>query len=811
MGIVRSPVRRGAASRTRTTAAFHATRKEARGIRDARGRDLPRIAEAFADPKSDTMNAPARSAAATPERLLPPHGWRGLARLVLEGLAAGLFASLVLALAVFIAATQAQAAPMATKVAGTLASDTRGGALRLASSDELPAVVAPLVATDVSVDVAGIVSRTKVTQRFVNPTEAWREGVYLFPLPEGAAVDHMRVETGGRVIEGEIRERGAAKLAYESAKREGRQAGLVEQERPNLFTTSVALLPPDAEVVVTIEFQETLRYDSGSFRLRYPLAITPRYVPAESRVRPQFPSDLAHLVPDREVGSDPTFDDAGRIVAPFALPGERTTAPVTMSITIDAGFPLASIESTSHALDVDTLPDGRVHVALAEGSVPADRDLELAWTPAVGAAPGAAVFTEQRNGRTQALVMILPPSGDATGPALPREATFVVDTSGSMSGTSIAQAKEATQFALSRLAPGDRFNVIEFNSRTRALFAAPMPVDETTIGAARRFVDALRADGGTEMKPALAAALSPDAAQGYARQVFFLTDGAVGNEHELLALIRNRLGDRRLYTIAIGPSPNAWFIRKAAQVGRGTSTFIGDVRDVRERMTELFAKLERPVLTDLSLTWPVGADVYPSRLPDLYAGEPIVVSASFDGPPKTLSVVGRRGKSAWGALLPTGAGTPAAGVGALWAREKIRALSDAIIEGAPEDEVKPLIVATALENHLVSKYTSLVAVDVTPIAPAGTTPERTAIPGLLPAGLDPAGFIGGVPQTATPATLLLVVGIVLLALAGFARQAPRAAGAPAPIARDDHDSAAARIDVPMLALGRRVDLARRIC
>lgn len=836
MRSVRSPVRRGAARRTRATAAFHAPGRRLEGSA-TRQAAIPPIAPAFADPESTTMNVPAPASVAAPSRLLPPQGWRGLARLVLEGLAAGVFASLVLALAVFIAATQAEAATTASPFARAVAAEApRGGTLRLAASGEATAVAAPLVATDVRIGVAGIVSRTTVTQRFVNPTDAWREGVYLFPLPEGAAVDHLRVETDGRLIEGQIRERAAAKKTYEAAKREGRQAGLVEQERPNLFTTSVALLPPNAEVVVTIEFQETLRYDSGSFRLRYPLAITPRYVPADALDASAAEADVGDGLlrassgrspPDREkvgsdptftyVGSDPTFQadavlvDASRITAPFALPGEGATAPVTLSITIDAGFPLAAIESTTHAIDVDTLPDGRVEVSLAEGSVPADRDLELAWTPAVGADPGAAVFTEVRNGRTHTLVMILPPAADVAGPVLPREATFVVDTSGSMSGTSIVQAKEATQFALSRLKPGDRFNVIEFNSRTRSLFPAPMPVDAKTIEAAKRFVDALRADGGTEMKPALAAALAPDALPGYARQVFFLTDGAVGNEHELLKLVRARLGDRRLYTIAIGPAPNAWFIRKAAQFGRGTSTFIGDVRDVRERMTELFAKLERPALTDLALTWPVGADVFPSELPDLYSGEPIVVAASFDGPPKTLSIVGRRGRTAWGALLPTGAGTPAEGVGALWAREKIRSLSDAMIEGAPEDEVKPLIVATALEHHLVSKYTSLVAVDVTPIAPAGTTPLRSDIPGLLPAGLDPAGFVGGVPQTATPATLLLIAGLALLAIAWFARSSMTRPGRRGRPLRPAPAVANGVVDARWPSLARRADIARRIC
>ena len=722
-----------------------------------------------------------------PAPLLPPNGWRGLARLALEGVAAGLVVSVMLALAVFIVASQAEAAPLHSRTAGVVAADANGGVLRLAANGDEPALAAPLVATDIKVVVAGIVARTTLTQRFVNPTGAWREGVYLFPLPDHAAVDHLRVESDGRVIEGQVQERAAAKKRYDDAKRSGRQAGLVEQERPNLFTTSIALLPPHDEVVVTIEFQQTLAWEAGTFHFRLPLAITPRYVPG---------GRLAAASITDEQDPAASVEDAERILAPFELDPAR--APVTFALTLDAGFPLASIESTSHAITVEHASDGRAEVTLADEEVPADRDLELAWTPAVGAEPGAAVFTERRDGRTHALVMVLPPSVDAGGPILPREATFVVDTSGSMSGVSIVQAKEATLFALSRLSRGDRFNVIEFNSRTRSLFAAPMPVDATTLEAARAFVGALKADGGTEMKPALAAALAPEALPGYARQVFFLTDGAVGNEHELVKMIRARLGDRRLYTIAIGPAPNAWFIRQAAKFGRGTATFIGDVRDVRERMTALFEKLERPALTDLAITWPVGAEVYPPQLPDLYAGEPIVVSASFAGAPTTLSIVGRRGTSAWGTLLPTGAGAPAEGIGKLWARERIATLSDAMIEGAPEEEVRPLIVATALEHHLASRYTSLVAVDVTPVVPAGTEAARTAIPALLPAGLEASGFAGSLPQTATPAPLLAIVGAGLAALAWIARKGRL------PVRQST-------LDGPMRTLLRRADVARRVC
>jgi Ca-activated chloride channel family protein len=729
-----------------------------------------------------------------PASMLPPRGWRGLARLALEGLAAGLVASVALALAVFIVASQAEAAAPGVRSAALATADTHGGALWLSATGDEPAIAAPLVATDIRVAVVGIVARTTLTQRFVNPSAAWREGVYLFPLPENAAVDHLRVEAGGRVIEGQVQERAAAKKRYDDAKRSGRQAGLVEQERPNLFTTSVALLPPRGEVVVTIELQQTLAWDDGTVRFRFPLAVTPRYVPGGALAAAEPASDtMPDTVSDTASSG---VDDAERIAAPFML--DEALAPVTFAMTLDAGFPLSSVESASHAIRVERGDDGRAEVALADDVVPADRDLQLAWTPAVGAEPAAAVFSERRDGRTHVLVMVLPPSVDAGGPALPREATFVVDTSGSMSGVSIVQAKEATLFALSRLKPGDRFNVIEFNSRTRSLFPAPVPVDATTLDAARAFVGALKADGGTEMRPALVAALAPEAQPGYARQVFFLTDGAVGNEHELVKLIRARLGDRRLYTIAIGPAPNAWFIRQAAKVGRGTATFIGDVRHVRERMTTLFARLERPALTDLAITWPAGAEAYPQQLPDLYAGEPIVASATFVGDATTLSIVGRRGRSAWGALVAPGAGTPADGIGKLWARERIAALSDAMIEGAPEDEVKPLIVATALEHHLVSRYTSLVAVDVTPIAPAGIDPERSVVPGLLPAGLEASGFVGSLPRTATPAPLLAIVGAVLMAMAWGVRRVRLPLHAP-------------KVDASMRVLLRRAEVARRVC
>lgn len=674
--------------------------------------------------------------------------WRDLARLAADALGVGLAISLALALAVFIVATQAQAA------SGDVAARP-GGGLRLAAPDGT-IVEAPLVFTDVAIEVHGIVERTRVTQHYVNPTDGWREGVYTFPLPEKAAVDRLRMQVGARLIEGRIRERAQAKKEYEVAKQQGRKATLFEQERPNLFTTSVAHIGPGETVVVAIEYQQALRYDDGAFRLRFPLAITPRYIPGSAVLAS---GDGAGWAQPTDVVSD-----ADRITPPVLHPSHGKINPVTLTVDLHAGMRLAKVTSPHHPIATEERAGHVYRVTLADGAIPADRDFELAWTPDTGAAPAAALFTETRGGMTYALLMLVPPAAPAAATRVPREVQFIVDTSGSMHGVSMAQAKAALALALDRLQPGERFNVIEFNSNARPLFAAPMPVDPATLARARAFVGGLSARGGTEMAPALELALGSRASPGYVGQVVFLTDGAVGNEDALFALIHRKLGERRLFTVGIGPAPNAHFMTKAAQFGRGTFTFIGDVNEVQAKMDALFRKLESPALTDIGVVWPGGAQVWPQRVPDLYAGEPLTVSAAFDGPAHEVTIIGHRGGAQWQSRLLPGE-EAAHGVGALWARAKISALNDKVREGTPEDEIRPLVLALALEHHLVSKYTSLVAVDVAPTAPAGVASLKTALPGNLPAGLSHEAIFGGVPKTATPAQLQLLLGALLLAVA----------------------------------------------
>ena len=252
-------------------------------------------------------------------------------------------------------------------------------------------VNAPTLATEVSFRVAGVVARATVRQHFRNATDGWVEGVYVFPLPETAAVDHLLMRVGERTIEGQIREREQAKAEYQQARAEGRKASLVEQERPNIFTTSVANLGPGEELVVEIEFQQTLSFDEGEVRLRFPLVVGPRYIPGQEI-----------LEGIRGLGWSPdttAVPDASRITPPVLPPGEALRNPVTIEVELDAGFPVRELRSRYHAIVSEERGEGRYRVRLRDELAPADRDFELAWTPQPGTMPRGALFREERGER----------------------------------------------------------------------------------------------------------------------------------------------------------------------------------------------------------------------------------------------------------------------------------------------------------------------------------------------------------------------------------------------------------------------------
>lgn len=620
-------------------------------------------------------------------------------------------------------------------------------------------VPAPVQKTDVDISVRGLLSETVVAQRFTNPTDDWMEGVYVFPLPAKAAVHAMRLVIGDRIIEGQVKEKRQAQKTYAEAKRQGKKASLVVQERPNIFTTSVANIGPGETVEVRIEYQQSLHFSDDELELRFPMVVGPRYIPGT-------PAQTASQ------GSGWAFDtnqisDASRITPPVLHPDEGEVNPVTLTVTLDAGFPISRLVCPYHPVEMTTRSSGIRSIVL-DGPTPANRDFVLRWAPERGRGPQAAVFTEEWNGESYVLVMVLPPADEVSSEVrLPRETVFVIDTSGSMGGASIGQAQAALAYALDQLAPEDFFNIIEFDSSFHALFSAARPAMPAAVLEAKAWVRRLRADGGTEMMGALMKALRDTSELTPLRQVVFITDGCVGNEDALFAAIERHLGRSRLFTIGIGSAPNGHFMERAASFGRGTFTYIGAPAEVEPKMSALFEKLENPVLADIEIAWPdPSTEMWPQRIPDLYAGDPIIVAAKLGTTVGDVAISGVVADSSWQTHIGLRIGASRAGVNRLWARRKIAALMDEKSRGATEDEVRSLVLPVALDHHLVSKYTSLVAVDVTPSRPAGSELKKSAVPTNLPAGWQYGKVFGAIPTGGTASRLHLLLAAVLI-LAGL--------------------------------------------
>lgn len=640
----------------------------------------------------------------------------------------------IIVLAVFFTTPGAFAAP------GQLVTinDAASGALLFESQVPGQFVEAPRLATDVAITISGPIARTRVTQRFENVSDAWVEGTYVFPLPDGAAVDTLKMQIGERFIEGKIEEKQKAKEIYEQAKRDGKKASLLSQQRPNIFTNAVANIGPGESIVVQIEYQESVALEGNQFSIRFPMVVAPRYNPLPVQ---------KHLVDFSDGGwgvVDPV-PDRGEITSPVLKPEEGLINPVTLTVDLDAGFALGDVRSSFHPITKTTNSDSHITVQLGDETVPADRDFELLWTPQSGAAPSAALFTENVEGEDYYLLMVTPPSALTETAPQPRDVTFVFDTSGSMQGQSIRQAREALALAVTRLNAGDRFNIIQFNSSFDTLFRASQPVSEGSIAHALTYIRSLEADGGTEMLPALEAALGTPA-DDMLQQVIFLTDGAIGNEQALFDTIAQQRGEARIFTIGIGSAPNSYFMSRAAELGQGTFTHIGDVGQVRERMETLFEKLERPAITNVQAQWPRGSaqEAWPAPIPDLYHGETLVIAAKSDAQSGLLTLSGAHDGAGWQVDLPLDKASARPGIAKLWARKKIKSLEMARAHrGANLEALDTAVLGTALTHGLVSRLTSLVAVDTEPSRPPEEAIAQTQVPHNLPKGWNFGAVFGG--------------------------------------------------------------------
>ncbi|MFN3240687.1 MAG: VIT domain-containing protein [Planctomycetota bacterium] len=592
----------------------------------------------------------------------------------------------------------------------------------------------PLQHTDVAAKVALNISSVTVTQTFHNPFASKIEAVYVFPLPQDAAVSDFVMKLGDRRIRGIVRERDEARRIYEQARAQGYNASLLQQERPNIFTQSVANIEPDQTIDVATTYFQTLPWRDGAFEMVVPTVVGPRFQPAGR---------------DDGVGAiaaDAPGTSGQPVEVPYRVDAAGDGPGIAIEVALDAGIELGEIACKSHQVAIARDGEQRATVALRDGEAVPNRDFVLRYAPKQQQLGGAvSMQLGGDSGDGWFTVLLQPPAGAVDGEAMPREMVFVVDCSGSMSGEPIAVCKRAIRSCLERLRPEDTFTVIRFSDAASSLGEAPLHATPQNVRRAMAYVESLGGGGGTMMSRGVRAALQPRVAEGRRRIVTFMTDGFIGNEREILGIVRRHVGGSRIFSFGVGTSVNRYLLERMADVGRGVAAYIDVSESGQRQVDELFRRIERPALADLSIDWG-GAevcDVEPQRLPDLFCGRPILVHGRVKNAlPKTVTLRGKAGRDDVSVALPVQATREHPAIAKLWARARIRTLADAVAWVATPDKLRQEILQLALAHGLASEVTSFVAVDASrttdgefgttvPVAvpvPRGTKYETT-VPG----------------------------------------------------------------------------------
>ena len=619
--------------------------------------------------------------------------------------------------------------------------------LELFDSQGLQVSSAIILKSDANMTLTGLINHVVVTQTYRNENPFAVNARYVFPLPDESAVHAMTMRIGERVIKGEIDKKNEAEKKYTEAKKAGKQAALVRQQRANMFITNVANIGPGEQVIIELEYQEIIDYSSGTFAIRFPTTITPRYhaISGEVEVNTQ---NQTHVNPFPTGWLSPVYSTQN-----ITQTDNAPSSQFSLNIDIDVGLELVDINSKFHNVDVQNTAFGQYKIALNETNA-VNRDFVLEFKPLQKEQAQAAFFTQQfENGDRYGLAMLMPPGDHFTHTQrLPREMVFVVDTSGSMHGQSMEQAKKALFYALSLLDSDDSFNIIGFDSVVNPMSDKPLIASDFNLRRAERFIYSLRADGGTEIQSALDTVLDGSQFDGFVRQVVFLTDGSVSNEDALFKNIQSKLGDSRLFTVGIGSAPNSFFMRRAADIGKGSFTFIGSTSEVQPKMQQLFDKLAHPAITNLGLSDESGnsLDFWPSPLPDLYFGEPIMVAIKLNNA-KSVVLAGQTAQGPLSIKLSTQNSSSAQGIAKLWARQKIKSLLLYNEQNTVKDEVQEL----ALTHQLLSPFTAFIAIEQTQIKEVA---EQTA----QATNAVPQGMAMRLPQTDGQSRLHILLGCILL-------------------------------------------------
>ena len=595
----------------------------------------------------------------------------------------------------------------------------------------------PLKHTDVDAEISGFIARVTVTQQFHNPTGEKIEAVYTFPLPQDSAVDRMEMKVGERTIVGEIHPREEAREIYEAAKASGHVAGLLDQQRPNIFTQAVANITPGAEVTITISYTQLLKYEAGDYEFVFPMVVGPRFIHGES---------VGHEGTGTEDDTT-SVPDASKISPPMMPKGTRAGHDISLAVRIEAGVPIYSTQSILHDADYEFPSATSAVVTLKDKNTIQNKDFVLKYSVAGEMVQSGAITHAPGGGMGYFALVVQPPKSAKPKFITPKEMIFVIDTSGSQSGEPIKKSKETMVHCIKNTNPGDTFNMIAFANDARKLFDRPRTFNRENEKQALEFLDKCEASGGTNVLGAIRGALTQPADPNRLRIVVFFTDGYIGNDFEILDCIQKDLGSARIFGFGIGNSVNRFLIEKMSELGRGVPEFVLLSSDGQQVAQKFYDRIRNPLITDVSIDWnglPIATDeVYPKRIPDLFTAKPLVLKGYYTAPASGEIIIrGNVAGEPWAKRvqvdLPENQPFDDS-LASIWARAKVDDLMNKDWMGAqtgePDASIREQIVDLALEYDLMTQYTSFVAVETMTITD-GDTCRTIAVPVEMPEGLE---------------------------------------------------------------------------
>lgn len=569
--------------------------------------------------------------------------------------------------------------------------------------DNNEGVSLPLESTSVDARISGYIATVDIFQKYHNPYRDKIDAVYIFPLPQSAAVTDFIMIIGDRMIRGLVREKEEAKKLYQSAKTQGYHASLLTQERPNIFKKRVSNIEPGKRIDIETTFFTPLDYRDDEYEFVFPTVMGPRFNPpghkdgigaVERGVNNQSgqPTEVHYLKPDKSSAHD-----------------------ISINVDIDAGVSIEEVYSNTHVINVEKKSPSHAIVTLSHNDMIPNKDFVLRYRTSSSEIK-TAVMTHKAEDGIHFSLLLQPPENLKSLPRIPREMVFVLDCSCSMYGEPLAKAKEAVRKALRNLDKNDTFQIIRFSSNASTLGSEPISATPENVEKGLLYLESFNSSGGTMMIEGIKAALDFPHDENRLRVVSFMTDGYIGNEHEILDVIHERLGESRIFSFGVGVSVNRYLLERMAIMGRGAVAYVGLDESAGEAVERFYDMTAHPALANITIDW--GnlnvTDIYPKKTPDLFVGRPIMITGRLKNRnPGWVRIMGQAGKerSYFDVTVdPNSSNGNHPGIRSVWARWKLAELSNRETH-SPGEDIKQEIITTSINYNLISRYTAFLAVD----------------------------------------------------------------------------------------------------